>query len=114
MAGIDPITGTVLDEIGDIRRSIADIIKTPVGTRVMRRDYGSHIADLVDSPGNEVGALRLIAAAADGIARWEPRVTMTSARLVPAMDGTAAMEVVCRVNASGLSITANARTGAAA
>ncbi|MBC7907033.1 MAG: GPW/gp25 family protein [Rhodospirillaceae bacterium] len=111
MAGMDALSGTTLDLLADIRHSIADIIKTPVGTRVMRRDYGSHIFDLVDSPGNELGALRLIAAAAHSVALWETRVTMKSARVSAAMDGSATITTTSAVKGSNLTITAAARIG---
>lgn len=111
MAGIDALSGTQLDELADIRQSIADIIKTPVGTRVMRRAYGSQIMALVDSPANELGALRVIAAAADALARWEDRVEMKSARVRPDMDGGAVISVVCAVKGSRLTVTADTRIG---
>lgn len=114
MAGIDAVSGTVLDELADIRHSIADIIRTPVGTRVMRRDYGSHVFDLIDSPGHELGALQLIAAAADAIERWEKRVRLTSASITVAMDGTATVSTTCAVRGSALTITADTRLAGAA
>ncbi len=114
MAGIDALSGTVLDELADIRQSIADILATPVGTRVMRRDYGSHIFDLVDAPGSPAGAMALIAAAADAIARWEQRVTLKSARITVDLSGAATIATTCAVNASGLTVTADARIGGAA
>jgi phage baseplate assembly protein W len=109
MAGIDAVSGVVLDELADIRQSISDIITTPVGTRVMRRDYGSHIFDLIDAPGTDLGAIRMIAAAADAIARWELRVRMKSARLSTAQDGRAILSTACVVRASGLTITSDSR-----
>lgn len=109
MAGIDPVTGSAVDELADIKQSINTIVTTPVGTRVMRRDFGSHLFDLVDAPGNQLGSLRMIAACADAIARWEPRVRMKSARLTPGFDGKANLSVVCMVKASGLTITADTK-----
>lgn len=109
MAGIDAISGRVLDEIADIRHSIADIVKTPVGTRVMRRTYGSHVFDVIDAPGNEIGALRAIAAAADGIYRWEKRVRLKSAHLSVTLDGAATLTTTCAVKGSDLTITADTR-----
>lgn len=114
MAGMDAVSGKQLDELADIRQSIADIVKTPVGSRVMRRDYGSHVADLIDSPGTPLGALQLIAAAADGIYRWEQRVTITAARLSTALDGAAILNLTCAINGSKLTITAAAPVGRAA
>lgn len=113
MAGIDAVSGAVLDELADIRQSLRDILTTPVGTRVMRRDYGSHIFDLIDAPGTDAGALQMVAAAADAIDRWEKRVTLKSAKLVPAFDGSAVLSLTAAVRASALTITADVRLGGA-
>lgn len=108
---IEPLTGTEIDELADIRGSVSRIISTPIGTRVMRRDFGSHLFDLNDSPANPAGTLRLIAASADAIARWEPRVTMQSARISISYDGAVTITAVCAVNGTNLTITADARIG---
>jgi len=57
-------------------QSVGDIISTPLGTRVMRRDYGSQVPMLVDQPDNAVSALRIISAAAAALMRWEPRLAL--------------------------------------
>ncbi|MBK5910131.1 hypothetical protein CCR85_01310 [Rhodothalassium salexigens] len=67
--GMDRRTGQALDATRHVRQSVEDILTTPVGTRVMRRDYGSHLFDLTDIPANAAGALRLVAAAADALDR---------------------------------------------
>jgi phage baseplate assembly protein W len=114
MAGMDVVTGKALNEIADIRQSISDILRTPVGTRVMRRTYGSHLFDLVDSPGSPSGALQVIAAAADAIDRWEKRVSLQSANLVAGIDGSAVLRTVCQIKSSGLIITADTKVGGSA
>ncbi len=111
MAGIDVISGTELDELADIRQSVQIILTTPVGSRVMRRNFGSHLAALIDSPANGLGGMRVIAAAADAIARWENRVDLIAARLVPNINGQAELITELRVRASGLTITASAPVG---
>lgn len=60
-----------------MRQSIRDILATPLGTRVMRRDYGSRLFELVDAPLNRRTILEIIAATAEAIARWEPRFELT-------------------------------------
>lgn len=111
MAGIDAVSGNTLDELADIRQSVARIVTTPIGSRVMRRTFGSHLFDLVDAPGSPLGAMRVIAAAADGIARWEKRVVMKSGRLTVGLDGRATLSTVLAVRASGLTITADVAVG---
>ncbi|MEA1988963.1 MAG: GPW/gp25 family protein [Pseudomonadota bacterium] len=46
-------TGKVLSGIDHLRQRIADVLTTPIGTRVMRRDYGSRVFELIDNPMNE-------------------------------------------------------------
>ncbi len=106
---IDPLTGTQVDELAAIRGSISTILMTPVGTRVMRRDFGSHLFDLTDSPGSPAGALRLMAATADAIARWEPRVSLKSSYVSVGYDGSTTITATCAVNGTDLTITADAR-----
>jgi uncharacterized protein len=76
--GMNTVTGaSFAAEVDHIRQSIRDILTTPLGSRVMRRDYGSLLPELIDQPGNAVGVLRLRAATVAAIARWEPRVRIT-------------------------------------
>lgn len=84
-------TGTPMTRPDHIAQSVGDILTTPIGTRVLNRDYGSELFDLVDSPANAVGRLRLLAATADAIARWEPRVTLDAASLSVSADGAATL-----------------------
>ena len=50
MNGINAHTGQALSGIDHLRQSIRDILTTRIGTRVMRRDYGSRLPTLVDNP----------------------------------------------------------------
>ena len=50
MNGINAHTGQALSGIDHLRQSIRDILTTRIGTRVMRRDYGSRLPTLVDTP----------------------------------------------------------------
>ncbi len=115
MPGMSRTTGrTVADDMAHIRQSIADIVTTPIGTRVMRRGYGCYLFDLVDAPANRVGALRLIASIADALARWEPRVRFKSARVAPAGDGRATVTVHAVLKATGAPIAADVVIGGGA
>ena len=76
MLGMNARTGAPLDGDDHLRQSIVDILVTPIGSRVMRRDYGSALFDLIDQPGNALTKLRLTAAIAMALMRWEPRITL--------------------------------------
>lgn len=80
-AGIHRSTGQLLTEEAHIAQSIGDILSTPLGTRVMREDYGSLLPDLVDQPQSPALDLKLMAAAFLAIVVWEPRVRPTQMSL---------------------------------
>ncbi len=69
-------TGQRLDAIAHLRQSIGDILATPIGSRVMRRDYGSLVPALIDQPDNLVTQTRLFAAITSALMRWEPRLRL--------------------------------------
>ena len=74
MIGMDRNTGSALDGAGHIAQSIGDILTTPLGSRVMRRDYGSMLFELIDQPLNSATRLLVYAASVGAIRRWEPRI----------------------------------------
>lgn len=74
MIGTDANTGRRLSGIDHLRQSVRDILTTPIGSRVMRRDYGSRLYQLVDAPVNRETLLDLYAATAEALATWEPRI----------------------------------------
>ncbi|WP_375666036.1 MULTISPECIES: GPW/gp25 family protein, partial [unclassified Bartonella] len=56
-SGMDRTTGKPLTGIDHLRQSILDILSTRIGSRVMRRDYGSRVAELIDAPVNNAFAV---------------------------------------------------------
>ena len=74
-------TGRAIDGEAHLRQSIADILTTPIGTRVMRRDYGSLLPELIDQPFNGATRVRGYGATATAISRWEPRLRLTRGQL---------------------------------
>ncbi|PJR88127.1 phage baseplate protein [Ochrobactrum sp. 695/2009] len=74
MVGIDRHTGKVIAEPEHIRQSIEVILTTPVGTRIMREEFGVEYLDKTGKPKVgypqkviELEALRALAA-------YEPRI----------------------------------------
>jgi phage baseplate assembly protein W len=76
MPGMSRTTGTAIDGIEHIRQSVGDILGTMIGTRVGRRDYGSEVPELIDHPLIGANILRLYAATAVALARWEDRLRL--------------------------------------
>ena len=74
-------TGRSISGAAHLRQSIADILTTPLGSRVMRRDYGSLLPGLIDQPFNDATRLRACAAVVMALMRWEPRVRLSRIQL---------------------------------
>ncbi|MDN3562113.1 GPW/gp25 family protein [Vreelandella neptunia] len=96
MPGMNANTGKQLDGIDHIRQSIADIITTPIGSRVMRRDYGSLVPELIDRPMNDALLMQVYAATIIAVTQWEPRVRITGTRRIVSTEnpGAATMELI--------------------
>jgi Phage baseplate assembly protein W len=83
MSGMNRNTGAALASTTDahLKQSVADILMTPIGSRVARRDYGSLLPELLDQPFGPTTVLKLYAATATALSRWEPRLAIRRVRL---------------------------------
>jgi phage baseplate assembly protein W len=87
MIGMDKNTGKMLSELDHLKQSIIDILMTPIGTRVMLREYGSQLFELVDSPINDRLKIRIYAATAEALAKWEPRFLCSKVEIAAIENG---------------------------
>lgn len=89
MSGVG-VDGFVMDGWAHVHQSIQTILTTPIGARVMRRDFGSDIPSLVDAPMNAANIMALFAATAaaleprqvDGFWYGEPRFRLSQIEVV--------------------------------
>jgi hypothetical protein len=72
--GMHRITGETISGLDELSQNIRDILTTPIGSRVMNRDYGASLFELIDQPGNNSTLLKIYAAVVDSLLRWEPRI----------------------------------------
>lgn len=93
MIGVDRSTGRTLPGDAHLAQSIRDILMTPLGTRVMRRDYGSRIPDLLDAPLNAATIIDFWVAVAEALDAWEPRVRLTACVLIEATESGVEIEL---------------------
>lgn len=105
--GIATTNGTRLDGLDHIAQSVRDILTTAVGSRLMRRAYGSNIPDLIDQPMNGATLLRLSAAAVVALRRWEPRIRLTRVRFTVGSAGalTVDMDIALADQSAAKSLT---------
>jgi len=87
MKGMSAIDGRRLEGMAHLRQSIADILATPLGSRVMRRDYGSRLSRLIDRPVNQDWLIDCYAWTAEALGKWEPRFRLARVQVESVEDG---------------------------
>jgi phage baseplate assembly protein W len=105
MIGTDATTGKPLSGIAHLRQSVRDILTTPVGTRVMRRDYGSRLFQLIDAPVNRAGLMEIYAATIGALAKWEPRLRVTKVLASSAAPGSVTLDITGDYLPDGQAVT---------
>jgi phage baseplate assembly protein W len=95
MKGMNHTTGRAVDGVSHLCQSVARILTTPRGSRIARRDFGADLQELVDAPMNPATRVRLFAATATALMRWEPRLKLTRVGLSvdPTKPGGAVIEI---------------------
>ena len=88
MDGTNSTDGTRLTGIDHLRQSIKDILTTPVGSRVMRREYGSRLFELIDAPMNSKTIMKIYAETVAALKRWEPRFAVSKVSLATSEPGS--------------------------
>lgn len=107
MAYVDRRTGQPITEFRHILQSIEMILTTRIGTRVMRRDFGSRLPDLIDAPLTPATLTAIYAAVNEAIATWEPRVRIYQSRLnlKSAKNGIYSLELFLSYNSQNVTAT---------
>lgn len=105
MRGMDRRTGRALSGRAHLEQSVEDILTTPIGQRVMNRDYGSRLFDLIDVPINQFTKVDFYAAIIEALIRWEPRLRITKATVSSPEAGCIEVGVSGVEVASGRDIT---------
>ena len=105
--GMNRQTGLSISEAEHIRQSVRDILVTPVGSRVMRREYGSLLSQMIDQPQTPALELQIKVACYMAVLKWEPRVTLSSVTTARSFDGRMTVTLTGQHNDTGqpLSLT---------
>jgi len=102
MNGMHATTGKPISGIEHLVQSVADILTTPIGTRIMRRDYGAQLPELIDQPQSGSSIVRMYGAIATALHRWEPRLHLVRMALHPdTTPGRATLELTARIRHTG-------------
>lgn len=105
MNGINASTGKSLEGVQHLRQSISDILRTPIGSRVMLREYGSRLFSLIDAPMNRSTLLDLYAATGEALDLWEPRFRLEKVQAVSAAPGRIELDLTGEYLPEGRTIT---------
>lgn len=76
-SGFSRQSGRALEDFAHVQQSVEVILTTPIGSRVMRRDFGSELFDLIARPMTDQVILAVYGAVVIALARWEPRYRVT-------------------------------------
>jgi phage baseplate assembly protein W len=109
MTGMNAKNGSRLSGIDHIRQSLSDILSTPIGSRVMRRHYGSAVPELIDQPLNGATLLRIYAATAAAVKLWEPRIQLQRVQLEKEHNGQLCLVLDWVINAQSVQIPVGVR-----
>lgn len=108
--GMNRDTGAAITDTEHIRQSVRDILITPEGSRIGRREYGSLLSVLIDQPQNDVVRLQVMAAIYTALSRWEPRIRLSSLNITSAFDGSMVVELTGQ-RADGSPLAMSVSTG---
>jgi phage baseplate assembly protein W len=93
MSGMNVNTGAAIANDDHLLQSIIDILTTPIGSRVMRREYGSNLPNLIDQPITPGLFARIVAASAEALDRWEPRLKLLKVKPYEISPGRIALDM---------------------
>jgi len=108
--GMNQQSGLALTDMDHIRQSVRDILLTPLGSRIARRQYGSLLFALTDQPQNDALKLQIMAAVYGALSRWEPRIRLDTINITRNYDGSMQVELTGQ-RADGSPLAMNVSTG---
>lgn len=109
--GMSQSNGKAITDTDHLRQSVRDILLTPQGSRVVRREYGSLLSVLIDQPQNPALRLQIMSAVYMALSRWEPRLTLDSITISSNFDGSMLVDLTGQRN-SGAPFSLSVSTGA--
>jgi phage baseplate assembly protein W len=86
-SGLDAKTGHRISGEAHLLASVRDVLTTPIGSRVLAREYGSMLPDLLDAPAGPSLFAEIRAAVGDALTRWEPRLKLSRVQVIASEAG---------------------------
>ena len=105
MQGMNINTGRSIEDMEHLRQSITNILSTPIGSRIMRRDYGSRLFKRLDAPLTGELLAEIYADVVDALFSYEPRFEVTNVSVVSMDQGHLILDVTGKYLITGEDIT---------
>lgn len=102
--GMNAETGRELTGLEHLKQSIADILNTPIGSRVMLRDYGSRLFELIDAPINRSTVVDIVAETAEALMKWEDRLVVGVVDVTSAVVGRIVLRITGKYKLDGKTV----------
>lgn len=109
--GMSQGNGRAITDTDHLRQSVRDILLTPQGSRIARREYGSLLSELIDQPQNPALRLQVMSAVYVALSRWEPRLTLDSITINSSFDDSMVVELTGQRD-NGAPVSLSVSTGA--
>ncbi|MGX1905017.1 GPW/gp25 family protein [Enterobacter asburiae] len=109
--GMSQSNGKSITDTEHLRQSVRDILLTPQGSRIARREYGSLLSVLIDQPQNPALRLQIMSAVYMALNRWEPRLTLDTITINSHFDGSMVVDLTGKRN-NGAPVSLSVSTGA--
>lgn len=107
MQGMNVKTGRHISDLEHLRQSIADILSTPIGSRIMRRDYGSRLFKRIDAPVTGELMAEIYSDVVEALFSYEPRFEVTNVSVVSIENGHLILDLVGKYLVTGETVTIN-------
>ena len=107
MTGMDRASGKPLADLLHLRQSITDILSTPIGSRIMRREYGSRLFKRIDSAITGELIAEIYADVVEALFNYEPRFEATNVTVVSMDNGHLVLDITGKYLVTGEDVTLN-------
>lgn len=107
MTGMDRASGKPLADLLHLRQSITDILSTPIGSRIMRREYGSRLFKRIDAPITGELIAEIYADVVEALFNYEPRFEATNVTVVSMNNGHLVLDITGKYLVTGEDVTLN-------
>ena len=107
MQGMNINTGRSIEDMEHLRQSITNILSTPIGSRIMRREYGSRLFKRIDAPMTGELMAEIYSDVVEALFSYEPRFEVTNVSVVSIENGHLILDLVGKYLVTGETVTIN-------